>query len=104
MAAIPLEPGESDWLIEQTAALIAAAGWQRLVSAPLVLPDEAGIGHAPPSLANAAPDRIPAGLSPAATSSPAAMSGPIPNAATRPGAPALRPGFGGPEGSLTSPV
>lgn len=40
MAAIPLEPEESEWLIEQTAALITAAGWQGYVSAPLVLPDE----------------------------------------------------------------
>jgi hypothetical protein len=39
MAAPPLEPDEREWLIERTAELIASAGWERFVRAPLVLPD-----------------------------------------------------------------
>jgi hypothetical protein len=39
MTAPPLEPEEREWLIERTAELIAAAGWERYVEAPLVLPD-----------------------------------------------------------------
>ncbi len=40
MASPPLEPEERVWLIERSAELIAAAGWERYVRAPLVLPDE----------------------------------------------------------------
>jgi hypothetical protein len=38
--AAPLEPEEREWLITRTAELIAAAGWQHYVRAPLLLPDE----------------------------------------------------------------
>jgi hypothetical protein len=40
MAAPPLEQEEREWLIERTTELIAAAGWQHYVRAPLLLPDE----------------------------------------------------------------
>jgi hypothetical protein len=56
---------------------------------PWVLPDEAGMGHAPHNLARAASDRIRSALSPAVTSSSAAMSGPMPKAATSSGAAAF---------------
>lgn len=38
--AAPLESEEREWLLARTAELIAAAGWQHYVSAPLLLPDE----------------------------------------------------------------
>lgn len=40
MTAPPLEQNEREWLIERTAELIATAGWQRYVQAPLLLPDQ----------------------------------------------------------------
>lgn len=40
MDAIPLESEEREWLLERSAELIAAIGWQRFVQAPLVLPNE----------------------------------------------------------------
>ena len=49
-------------------------------------PVEAGIGQAPQSFANAASDRMRAGLSPATIIISAAESGPIPNASRRVGA------------------
>ena len=52
----------------------------------MVLPEEAWIGEDPHSIENAASLRSRSGLSPAATSSAPALSGPIPNRATSPGA------------------
>ena len=51
-----------------------------------MIPVEAGIGQAPQSLANAASDRIRAGLSPATIIISAAESGPIPYASRSDGA------------------
>src|SRR5680860_1420326 len=72
-----------------TARNSAEFAWRlppRLSRWRLVLPDDAGIGQTPHSLAKAASERIRLLLSPAATSNSAAISGPIPNAATSWGA------------------
>src|SRR5680860_1238051 len=75
-----------------TARNSAEFAWRlppRLSRWRLVLPDDAGIGQTPHSLAKAASERIRLLLSPAATSNSAAISGPIPNAATSWGAAAV---------------
>lgn len=49
----------------------------------MVLPEEASIGEDPHSIEKAASECSRSGLSPAATSSAPALSGPTPNSATR---------------------
>ena len=59
-------------------ALLAMRSPPRLRRCRLVLPDEAGTGDTPHKLANAASERRRSGLSPAATKSAPATSGPTP--------------------------
>lgn len=67
-------------------AAFAARSPPRFKRNLVVFPEDAGIGAVPASIANAPSDRNRSGLSPAVTTSCAAVTGPTPNAARNAGA------------------
>ena len=74
---------DDDGAVERRVGLAVAAAVEPVA---MVLPLLAGIGQTPQSLAQAGSERTRSGLSPATISISAAVSGPIPNAATIAGA------------------